>query len=161
MREGLTESAAEILAQKYNIAAMLLFCLSRFVCTFLLKYINPGKLLMILASLGGILMLGVIGSESRMGMYCLVGISACMSLMFPTIYGIALEGLGDEVKLGSAGLIMAILGGSLLPPLQALIIDWGAYYGQSTVNISFIVPLISFVVIVIYGKRTLKFYKNE
>ncbi len=161
MREGLTESAAEILAQKYNIAAMLLFCLSRFVCTFLLKYINPGKLLMILASLGGILMLGVIGSESRMGMYCLVGISACMSLMFPTIYGIALEGLGDEVKLGSAGLIMAILGGSLLPPLQALIIDWGAYYGQSTVNISFIVPLTSFVVIVIYGKRTLKFYKNE
>ena len=72
-------------------------------------------------------MLGVIGSESRMGMYCLVGISACMSLMFPTIsIGLLLEGLGDEVKLGSAGLIMAILGGSLLPPLQALIIDWGA-----------------------------------
>ena len=160
-REGLTEKSAEILSQKYNIVAMVLFCASRFVCTFLLKYIHPSKLLMSLATSGGILMLGVIGFESRIGMYCLVGVSACMSLMFPTIYGIALGGLGEEVKLGSAGLIMAILGGSLLPPLQALIIDAGINSGHSTVNLSFIVPLISFIVIIMYGKRTLKLYENE
>ena len=67
-REGLTEKRPEILSQKYNIVAMVLFCASRFVCTFLLKYIHPSKLLMSLATSGGILMLGVIGFESRIGM---------------------------------------------------------------------------------------------
>lgn len=157
MEEGMKESMAEILSQKYNIVAMLIFCASRFVCTFLLRYINPSKLLMVLAFVGAFLMLGVIGCGNRMGMYCLVGVSACMSLMFPTIYGIALGGLGEEVKLGSAGLIMAILGGSLLPPLQALIIDMKVIMGMPAVNISFVIPLICFIVVIIYGKRTLKF----
>ena len=76
-----------------------------------------------------------------------------MSLMFPTIYGIALEGTGEDAKLGSAGLIMAILGGSILPPLQAAIIDAGTVLSMPAVNVSFILPLICFVVISIYGMR--------
>ncbi|KAA6311318.1 L-fucose-proton symporter, partial [termite gut metagenome] len=89
-------------------------------------------------------------------LYCLVGISACMSLMFPTIYGIALKGLGDDAKFGAAGLIMAILGGSILPPVQAIIIDQGTLLGMPAVNLSFILPLICFVVVSVYGYRTFK-----
>lgn len=74
--------------------------------------------------------------------------------MFPTIYGIALEGLGDDAKFGAAGLIMAILGGSILPPLQARIIDMGEISGFPAVNISFILPFICFVVVAFYGYRT-------
>ncbi|MDE6808354.1 MAG: MFS transporter, partial [Prevotella sp.] len=84
----------------------------------------------------------------------LVAISACMSLMFPTIYGIALRGVGENVKFASAGLIMAILGGSVFPPLQALIIDSGIeLFGLSSVNLSFIIPFICFIVIILYGHR--------
>ena len=156
MGEGMTEQDAEVLSQKYNIVAMCIFCVSRFICTFLLKYVRPGKLLSLLAVCGGILLLGVIGLENRLGMYCLVAVSACMSLMFPTIYGIALKGVGKDIQLGSAGLIMAILGGSLLPPVQALIIDLETVWGFPAVNVSFVIPLTSFVVIAVYGYRMLK-----
>jgi FHS family L-fucose permease-like MFS transporter len=74
--------------------------------------------------------------------------------MFPTIYGIALEGMGDDAKFGAAGLIMAILGGSVLPPLQARIIDLKTVFNMPAVHVSFIVPFISFVVITIFGYRT-------
>jgi FHS family L-fucose permease-like MFS transporter len=86
-----------------------------------------------------------VGGE--IGMYAIIAVSACMSLMFPTIYGIALKGVGDDAKLGAAGLVAAIGGGALLPLVQATIIDGGS------VNFSFIVPLLCFVVIVIYGRR--------
>lgn len=151
---GMEEQAAEVLSQLYNIAAMAIFCVSRFICTFLMKYFSPGKLLMIFAIAGVILTAGVIGFQNIYGMYCLVGVSACMSLMFPTIYGIALEGLGDDAKFGAAGLIMAILGGSIMPPAQAAIIDQGTLLGMPAVNVSFILPLICFVVIIIYGYRS-------
>jgi FHS family L-fucose permease-like MFS transporter len=148
------EQDAEILSQQYNIVAMAIFCVSRFICTFLLKYFSPGKLLMLLAILGSILTIGVIGFQNIWGLYCLVGVSACMSLMFPTIYGIALQGLGDDAKFGAAGLIMAILGGSVLPPVQATIIDCGTIWGMPAVNVSFVLPLICFLVIIIYGYRS-------
>ena len=108
MNEGMSEQAAEVLSQRYNIVAMAIFCVSRFICTFLLKYIHPSKLLTYLGIAGGVLVLGVIFIDGRAGMYCLVAISACMSLMFPTIYGIALTDTGEDAKLGAAGLIMAI-----------------------------------------------------
>ena len=154
MNEGLDEKAAEVLSQQYNIIAMIIFCCSRFICTFLLKYINPGVLLRTLAAVACCFTLGVIFIDGVFGMYCLVGISACMSLMFPTIYGIALEGLGDDAKFGAAGLIMAILGGSVLPPMQASIIDMGSVFNMPAVNVSFVLPLICFIVVMIYGHRT-------
>ncbi|MCI8998536.1 MAG: L-fucose:H+ symporter permease [Muribaculaceae bacterium] len=156
MAEGMDEKAAEVLSQKYNIIAMVIFCCSRFVCTFLLRYINAGKLLAVLASVAALLTLGVIGFQDRMGIYCLVGVSACMSLMFPTIYGIALNGLGEDAKFGAAGLIMAILGGSVLPPIQASIIDCGTIWNYPAVNISFVLPLICFIVIIVYGFRRVR-----
>ena len=140
-------------AQKYNIVAMIIFLLSRFICTFLLKYVRPGQLLKFLAFGGMALVLGVIFIKGMTGLYCLVGVSACMSLMFPTIYGIALEGIGEDAEFGAAGLIMAILGGSVMPPLQALMIDQPTIAGISGCRFSFILPFICFVVIAIYGHR--------
>jgi FHS family L-fucose permease-like MFS transporter len=153
MAEGMDEKSAEVLSQQYNIVAMIMFCVSRFVCTFILRYLNPGTLLKILAVVAACLIVGVIGLQDRLGLYCLVAVSACMSLMFPTIYGIALNGLGDDAKFGAAGLIMAILGGSVLPPVQASIIDCGTLFGLPAVNVSFILPFICFVIIAVYGHR--------
>ncbi len=155
MNQGMAEIDAEVLSQKYNIAAMILFCCSRFVCTFILRYLNAGQLLMLLAIAGGCFTLGVILFQNIYGLYCLVAVSGCMSLMFPTIYGIALTGLGDDAKFGAAGLIMAILGGSVMPPLQAALIDMKELLGLPAVNVSFVLPLVCFVVITIYGYRTM------
>ena len=156
MSQGMEEQAAEVLSQKYNIVAMIIFCISRFVCTFMLRFVKPGMLLMVLSVAAIILTAGVIMLNNIWGMYCLVGVSACMSLMFPTIYGIALKGMGDDAKFGAAGLIMAILGGSVLPPLQASIIDCKTLFSMPAVNVSFVLPLICFVVIVIYGYKMRK-----
>lgn len=158
MAEGMDEQAAEVLSQRYNIIAMIIFCASRFICTFILRYLSPGLLLKVLAFAGMAFTFGVISFQNILGMYCLVGVSACMSLMFPTIYGIALQGLGDDAKFGAAGLIMAILGGSVLPPFQAAIIDQHTLFGLPAVNLSFVLPFICFVVIVIYGHRS---YQRE
>lgn len=161
VNQGMTEQEGEILSQQYNIVAMAIFCVSRFICTFLLKYFSPGKLLMTLAIGGAILTAGVIGFQNIKGLYCLVGVSACMSLMFPTIYGIALQGLGDDAKFGAAGLIMAILGGSVMPPLQAAIIDCHTILGMPAVNVSFILPFICFIVVMIYGYRSYRIHLRK
>lgn len=152
---GMTEQAAEAKSQMLNVYAMVIFCLSRFACTALLKFINPSKLLMVLAAGGMFFTAGTIVLDGAAGIYALVGISACMSLMFPTIYGIALTGTGDDAKLGAAGLIMAIVGGTFLPMAQASIIDMKIVFdGFSATKASFILPLLCFVVIAIYGKRS-------
>ena len=154
MEEGMDERGAEILSQKYNILALVFFTCSRFICTWFLRYLQPGRLLSVLAVCGVAAAGGAILLTDRTGVYCIVAISACMSLMFPTIYGIALRGLGDNVKFGGAGLIMSILGGSVFPPLQAAVIDAGVtLFGLPATNISFVIPLICFVVIALYGHR--------
>ena len=147
MGEGMEEQAAEILSQRLNIVAMVLFCCSRFICTALMKKFKPASMLAVFAAAAIILTAVVIGVGGRLGVYALVAVSACMSLMFPTIYGLALKDVGPDAEIGSAGLIMAILGGSLLPPVQAMIMDGGH------INLSFIVPLICFVVVMAYGLR--------
>ncbi len=147
-------------AQKYNIIAMVLFISNRFISTFLLKYINSGKLLMIFAIGGSVTILGTIFIQGMTGLYCLIATSAFMSLMFPTIYGISLKGLkNDDAKLGAAGLVMAIVGGALMPPLQGLIIDQGTLFSMPAVNVSFALPLISFIVIASFSYRSYKFHR--
>ena len=158
MAEGMDEQSAEVLSQTYNIIAMVLFVSCRFLCTWLMKYLQPSKLLTIFAIGGMIATTGVIFLQNRLGLYCLVAVSGFMSLMFPTIYGIALGGLGDDAKFGAAGLIMAILGGSVLPPLQAWIIDKGTVGFLPAVNASFILPFICFIVVCLYGVRSTKIH---
>ena len=145
-------------AQSYNMVAMVIFVSSRFICTYLLKYIDPGQLLMGLALGGGVFTLGTIFISGIMGLYSLVAVSACMSLMFPTIYGIALKGLGEDAKIGSAGLILAIGGGSLMPPLQGAIMDMSSFsmgeFMLSSTRVSFCLPVICFLVIGFFGWNT-------
>jgi len=138
-------------AQGYNVIAMVIFCSSRFVCTYLLKYVSPTGLLTALALGAMACTLGAIFIQGMLGLYCLIAISACMSLMFPTIYGIALEGLGEDAKLGSAGLIFAIVGGALMPPWQGSIIDGGRVAGLEGVRVSFFLPFVCFVILALYG----------
>ena len=154
MAEGMSEQAAEVLSQRFNIYAMVFFICARFLATYLMKWLKPARLLTIFGILAMFFTLGAIFLQNRMGVYCLVAVSGCMSLMFPTIYGIALDGLGDDAKFGAAGLIMAILGGSVLPPLQAMIIDQITVFGHfPATNASFVLPLICFLVVTIYGYR--------
>lgn len=142
-------------AQNYNIFAMTLFLCSRFLCTFLMRYINSRVLLSIFG-VGAILCTtGTIFIVGMPGLYCLVGISAFMSLMFPTIYGIALENVESrDTSLGAAFLVMAIVGGAIMPPLQGLIIDQGTVAWLPAVNASFVLPLACFIAVTIYGVRT-------
>lgn len=163
---------SERTAQGFNIAAMLVFVCSRFACTYALRFVEPGWLLMTLALAGTGLTTGTIlldtpttdmggvglpGIPFHAGLLCLVATSACMSLMFPTIYGIALRGLGEDAKLGAAGLIMAIGGGSLLPAIQGWIMDQNAVslgpLELASTQISFLPVLVCFVVISAYGFR--------
>lgn len=147
-------------AQNYNIIAMSIFLGSRFISTFLMKYVNSRKLLMIFALCAMVTISGVILIEGITGLYLLVATSAFMSLMFPTIYGIALNGLSEEDStLGAAGLVMAIVGGALMPILQGIMIDMENIGPFSGVNFSFILPFVCFCFIAIYGYRTVKVYK--
>ena len=145
----------------YQIGAFVLFTVGRAIGTYLLRFMNSGKLLMYFALFAMVFVLGTIFINSTAGLYSLVGVSFCMSLMFPTIYGIALGNLTEEQsKVGSAGLVMAIVGGALLPKLQGNIIDAGGsgvsdilILGVSEVNFSFILPLLCFFYIAWYGLR--------
>ena len=142
-------------AQTYNIVAMSLFLSSRFIATFLMRYVNTRILLSIFAVGAGICSLGAILIVGMPGLYSLIGISFFMSLMFPTIYGIALEGVDSmDTTLGAAFLVMAIVGGALMPPLQGMIIDQHVILGHPAVNVSFILPLLCFVIICLYGIRS-------
>ena len=153
---GLT--AAE--AQQYNMFAMGIFLASRFICTFLLAKIRPGQLLLLLAIGGITLSFGTIFIGGMTGLYCLIATSACMSLMFPTIYGIALKDTGNDASLASAGLVMAIVGGALMPPLQGSMIDSASLVaGIPAVQTSFVLPLVCFIVIAIYGYRAHNIHK--
>jgi len=147
-------------AANYQFAAFVLFLVGRAIGTYLLRFVSPGKLLMYFSLLGALFSLGTIYIQGFYGLYCLVGISFFMSLMFPTIYGIALNGLKEEeAKIGAAGLVMAIVGGALMPKFQGMIIDLGgnavndiSIMGASEVNFSFILPLLCFLFIAYYGR---------
>jgi len=148
----------------YQMAAFVLFIIGRAIGTYLLRLMNSGKLLMYFALSAMVFVLGTIFINGSIGLYSLVGVSFCMSLMFPTIYGIALGNLTeDQSKVGSAGLVMAIVGGALLPKLQGNIIDFGGngvsdilILGVSEVNFSFLLPLLCFIYIAWYGMNISK-----
>ena len=148
-------------AQNYNIFAMSLALCGRFVATGLMRRVNPRRLLMIVGIGASLCTLGTILIDGIAGLYCLVAISAFMSLMFPTIYGIALEDVdAQDTALGAAFLVMAIVGGALMPPLQGAVIDLGTILNHPAVNVSFALPLICFLVVTRYGYISLKTKRN-
>ena len=150
-------------AVPYAMSALVIFLIGRWICTFLMRYFSPGKLLMYMSVLAMVFTAGAIFLPGMAGLYSLVLISFAMSLMFPTIYGIALEGMGDDAKYGAAFLVMAIVGGAIMPTAQGMILDLGGsgytdtlIWGVPEVNFSFVLPLICFVVVAIYGYRSYK-----
>ena len=148
-------------AQMYNIAAMVMFLSSRFIATFLMRYVNTRVLLSIFAIGASLCTIGAICIVGMPGLYSLVGVSFFMSLMFPTIYGIALEDVDSrDTSLGAAFLVMAIVGGAIMPPLQGMIIDQKVIFGHPAVNVSFVLPLLCFIIICAYGYRAYKAQKQ-
>lgn len=144
-------------AQNYNIVAMCLFLCGRFLSTWLMKYTDGRRLLTIFGISAALCSLGAVLIVGKVGLWCLVGISLFMSLMFPTIYGTALEKVSlSDASLGAAFLVMAIVGGALMPPLQGMIIDCGTVMGHPAVNVSYCLPLLCFLVVAIYGLRARK-----
>ena len=152
---GVDEASAAV----YYLIAIISFIVCRWICTALMKFIDPAIMMAVFAIAGIGCSLGTIFLPTSQSVWCLVAISACMSLMFPTIYGIALTGLGDEVKVGAAGLIMAILGGAVITPIMGKLIDTGAlssivpmYQGaEAAVRSSFLVAVICFAVVLLYS----------
>jgi FHS family L-fucose permease-like MFS transporter len=138
---GWTEQSA---ASIY-LTSIICFSVSRFIFTWLMRYVKASRLLLIAALGAMICTAGVIFGAGIALVVFLIGISIFMSLMFPTIYGFALDGLGDDAKIGASGLIMAILGGALLTPLQGYVSDM---FG---INLAYIVPLLCFVVVFLYA----------
>ena len=143
----------------YQLAAFVVFFVGRAIGTYLLRFFKPSSLLMYFAVMAIVSMLLVIFVHGSIGLYALVFVSFCLSINFPTIYGIALNGLSeDESKVGSAGLIMAIVGGALMPKIQGSIIDIGGngvadktILGVPEINFSFVLPLVCFFFIAWYG----------
>ena len=154
MAEGMTEQNADLTAQKFNVIALCFFAASRFICTWLMQWFTPARLLSSAAIIGIVAVFGAITFTDRNGIYCLVAVSICLSLMFPTIYGLALHGIGENIKIAGAGLIMAILGGSFFPPIQAAIIESNvSIFGLPSTNISFVIPMLCLAVVGWYGHR--------
>jgi FHS family L-fucose permease-like MFS transporter len=163
INNGLPE-AEQLTATWFNVAAMIIFLSGRWIGTLLMRTINPSKVLMYFGMGGVVFAAGAILLSGTTGLYSLVLISLFMSIMFPTIYGIALKDMGDEAKIGSAGLVMAIVGGAFMPVIQGSILDWGGpgfsdekIFGFiPEVNFSFILPLICLAVVTFYGYYTYK-----
>lgn len=130
----------------YYRLSLIFFLISRFICTFLMRFINPKSLLALLALIAILCSAMVMFGGGTLGVYALVGISACMSLMFPTIYGLGVEGLGTDTKIGGSGLIMAILGGAILPQIMGYVSD-----ASGSINMAYVIPLICFMVVAYYG----------
>ena len=156
-----------VTAGYYQMAAFVLFTIGRVIGTYMLRFMSSGKLLSSFSVLAAICVVGTIWMPGIIGLYCLMGVSFFMSLMFPTIYGIALDDLTEEQsKVGSAGLVMAIVGGALMPKLQGIIIDAGGngvddviILGVSEINFSFILPLLCFTYIAWYSYNVYKKYE--
>lgn len=150
-------------AVNYGYASLGVFLVGRWICTFLLRYVQPTKLLSLFAILAMGFTIGAIFLEGMTGLYSLVGISFAMSLMFPTIYGIALEGLGEDSKFAAAFLVMAIVGGAIMPTLQGMILDLGGIgytdvriLGVPEVNFSFVLPLLCYLMVLLFSLRVKK-----
>ena len=140
---GGTESEAST----YLLISIVIFSVMRWVCVALMKHIEPQRLLALLAGVAAMLVAVVIFVGGYAGVFALIGISACMSLMFPTIFGLSLQGLGSDSKFGGSFLIMAILGGALLTAIMGKISD------SAGIGASFIIPLIGFIYLVYYGSK--------
>lgn len=154
--DALLPRTAEQAAATYYIISLIFFVIARFISTALMKYIKPTNLLSALAIMAVICTLITIYADGIAGVYALVGISGCMSLMFPTIYGIGISGLGDDTKMGGAGMVMAIAGAAILTQIQGVVSDQ-----LKNIQLAYWVPAIGFIIITYYGLVVCRKHANE
>ncbi len=149
-------------AMYFYIASMCCFIVFRFICTALMKKYNPADMMSVSAFVGTLLCLGAVFLPGHAGLLCVVALSASMSLMFPTIYGIALRNLGPDSKLGAAGLVMSILGGAAVPPVFAYCYEnaslssltFGLYEGgEAALRSCYYILAACMVIVLAYGLR--------
>jgi FHS family L-fucose permease-like MFS transporter len=151
---------AEQIAANYYLASLILFVAARFAFTGLMKFFRPGNLLTVTSALAIVLTVIVAFVGGKVGVYSLVAISGCMSLMFPTIFGLAVKGLGEDTKIAGSGLIMTIVGGAIITQLQGLVStavdNWNATSALNLpagINMAYLVPAICFVIIAFYALK--------
>ncbi len=137
---------AEQAGATYYILSLILFVLGRFLFTGLMKYFKPRTLLTTLAVLAVVFSLVTVYGQGWIGVYALIAISGCMSLMFPTIYGLGIAGLGEDTKIGGAGMIMAIAGAAVLTQIQGIVSDQ-----VGSIKLAFWVPAVAFIIIAYYS----------
>jgi MFS transporter, FHS family, L-fucose permease len=142
-------------ASSYYLAALVFFSISRFIFTGLMRFISPRTLLLISASMASLCTIVVILGSGYFAVYALVGISGFMSLMFPTIFGLGVRGLGNDTKIAGSGMIMAILGGAILTGIQGQVSDL-----TQSIHISYVVPLACFIIIIFYAAKAARLEKN-
>jgi FHS family L-fucose permease-like MFS transporter len=133
-------------AAKYLGFFGLAFMLGRFFGTFLMQYINPRKLLIIYTFINIALTIVAITASGMLVVYCLIALAFFMSIMFPTIFSMGIDGLGHNTKIGSSLIVMSIVGGAFLPPILGIISDQTA-----SIQYGYIVPLICFLVILLFA----------
>src|SRR5690606_1965807 len=156
-------------AANYQLLAFVLFTVGRIIGTYMLKFMSSSKLLMYFGVMGLLCSLGTVFIPGIAGLYTLVFVSLFLSIMFPTIYGIALDGMKEgDAKVGAAGLVMAIVGGALLPQFQGMVIDLGGVgvddikiLGVSEVSFSFVLPAICFLVVITYAWSMFKIFESK
>lgn len=137
---------AEQAGATYYIMSLCLFVICRFLCTWLMKYFKPRKMLSVFACMGVIFCLGTVFLRGFAGVYCLMAISGCLSLMFPTIYGIGIKGLGEDTKMGGSGMVMAIAGASVLTQIEGFVSDQ-----SGEIAVAYLVPAVAFAIILYYA----------
>ena len=137
---------AEQARATYYIMSLILFVIGRFVCTWMMRFIKPRNLLTGLSMLAVFFSMIAIYNKGTAGIYALMGISGCMSLMFPTIYSLGIRGLGDDTKIGGAGMVMAIAGAAVLTQIQGIVSDQAG-----SIKLAYWVPAFAFGVIAYYG----------
>jgi FHS family L-fucose permease-like MFS transporter len=145
-----TPGTAEKVAANNLLITLTLFFAGRFVGTLLMSKFRPATLLALFAAMDVALCVTAALAGGNFGLYALMATSFFMSIQFPTIFTMSLRGLGAHTKAGSSFLVMAIVGGALIPPLMGLISD------ASSINIAMLVPAVCFAVVWMFGVRSRK-----
>lgn len=126
--------------------AMVGFMVGRFFGTFMMKYMKPAKLLSLYSAINVLLLLVAVLADGKVALYSVMAIPFFMSIMFPTIFALGIKGLGEETKIASSFIVMAIIGGAVAPVLMGLISDQ-----TGSIQVAYIVPLLCFLVILYFG----------
>jgi FHS family L-fucose permease-like MFS transporter len=139
---------AEKLAANNLLITLSLFFAGRFAGTLLMSKVRPALLLGTFATVDVALCIAAASAGGNVGLYALLATSFFMSIQFPTIFTISLRGLGEHTKAGSSFLVMAIVGGAIIPPSMGLVSD------ASSINVAFFVPAVCFAVVAWFGFKS-------